>query len=202
MALLWVLQHIVKNEHDSKTLNKALNNASNNTRIPINEAICDRGYKGVKEVIINLKNKNFLSLISQVKLSIHKPAFNLLYLNALNNYTIKHTIKISIPATVLKRDTKKQLEIKREKFRRRASIEPIIGHLKSDYRLGRNYLKGFIGDEINLLLAACAFNLKKWMRIYFFALFSKDFALLSQTLKRIQAILLIYEQLLKLKSML
>ena len=191
-----------KNEHDSKTLDKALNNASSNTKVPIYEAICDRGYKGVKEVMINLKNKNFLSLISQVKFSIHKPAFNLLYLNALNNYTIKHTIKISIPATVLKRDTKKQLEIKREKFRRRASIEPVIGHLKSDYRLGRNYLKGFIGDEINLLLAACAFNLKKWMRIYFFALFSKDLALLSQTLKRIQAILLIYEQLLKLKSML
>jgi IS5 family transposase len=26
-----------------------------------------------------------------------------------------------------------------------------------------NYLKGFIGDEMNLLLAASAFNLKKWM---------------------------------------
>ena len=106
-----------KNEHDSKTLDKALNNASSNTKVPIYEAICDRGYKGVKEVMINLKNKDFLSLISQVKFSIHKPAFNLLYLNALNNYTIKHTIKISIPATVLKRDTKKQLEIKREKFK-------------------------------------------------------------------------------------
>ena len=59
---------------------------------------------------------------------------------------------------------------KREKFKRRATIEPIIGHLKSDFRLARNYLKGFIGDQINLLLAATAWNLKKWMNLYFFAL--------------------------------
>jgi len=52
------------------------------------------------------------------------------------------------------------------KFRRRAAIEPVIGHLKSDHRLSRNYLKGFIGDEINLLMAATAFNLKKWMNNY------------------------------------
>ncbi len=54
-------------------------------------------------------------------------------------------------------------ELKREKFRRRAAIEPIIGHVKSDHRMVRNYLKGFIGDQINLLLAASAFNMKKWM---------------------------------------
>ena len=72
---------------------------------------------------------------------------------------------------VLKKDTKKQKEVKREKFRRRAAIEPIIGHMKSDYRMARNYLKGFAGDEINLLLAASAFNLKKWMNIYFYAVF-------------------------------
>jgi IS5 family transposase len=71
--------------------------------------------------------------------------------------------KISIPSTPLKSDSKYQKEKKREKFRRRASIEPIIGHLKSDHRLSRNYLKGFIGDEINLIMAACAWNLKKWM---------------------------------------
>ena len=34
----------------------------------------------------------------------------------------------------------------------------------------RNYLKDFIGDEINLLLAASAFNLKKWMN-HFLLLF-------------------------------
>jgi IS5 family transposase len=48
-------------------------------------------------------------------------------------------------------------------FGRRSAIEPVISHLKSDFRLARNYLKGTIGDAINLLLAAAAFNCKKWM---------------------------------------
>ena len=52
----------------------------------------------------------------------------------------------------------------RSNFRRRCAIEPVIGHLKSDFRLARNYLKGTIGDVINLILAAAAFNCKKWMR--------------------------------------
>jgi len=55
----------------------------------------------------------------------------------------------------------------RGKFRRRASIEPVIGHLKSDVRLGRNYLKGIIGDKINAMLAAAAYNFRKWMRDFF-----------------------------------
>ncbi len=41
----------------------------------------------------------------------------------------------------------------RKRFRKRAGIEAIIGHLKSDFRLIRNYLKGSIGDSINLMLA-------------------------------------------------
>ncbi|PID76979.1 MAG: hypothetical protein CSB24_03740 [Deltaproteobacteria bacterium] len=52
----------------------------------------------------------------------------------------------------------------RKRFRRRAGIEPIIGHLKSDFRLARNFLKGSIGDSVNLMLSAAAFNFKKWMR--------------------------------------
>ena len=50
-----------------------------------------------------------------------------------------------------------------KQLRRRAAIEPIIGHLKSDFRMARNYLKGAIGDHLNVLLAATAFNLKKWL---------------------------------------
>ena len=52
----------------------------------------------------------------------------------------------------------------RSSFRRRAAIEPIIGHAKSDYGLERNYLKGEVGDAINAMLAAAAFNFKSWMR--------------------------------------
>jgi len=53
----------------------------------------------------------------------------------------------------------------RKRFRRRAGIEPIIGHLKQDFRLSRNYLKGTQGDMANVLLAATAYNIKKWMNI-------------------------------------
>ncbi|WP_164707696.1 hypothetical protein [Bathymodiolus thermophilus thioautotrophic gill symbiont] len=38
-----------------------------------------------------------------------------------------------------------------------------IGHLKADFRLSRNLLKGQVGDEINVLMAAVAWNLKKWL---------------------------------------
>ena len=51
----------------------------------------------------------------------------------------------------------------RKNFGRRSAIEPVIGHLKNSFRLARNYLKGTIGDAINLLLAAAAFNIKKWL---------------------------------------
>src|SRR6056297_3673529 len=52
----------------------------------------------------------------------------------------------------------------RKKFRSRAAIEPVIGHLNHDHKMIRNYLKGTFGDEINALMAATAFNLKIWMR--------------------------------------
>jgi IS5 family transposase len=68
--------------------------------------------------------------------------------------------KIILPGKALKQDTRHQKNKKRKQCRRRAAIEPIIGHLKSDYRMARNYLKGAVGDRINLLMAAVAWNLK------------------------------------------
>lgn len=50
-----------------------------------------------------------------------------------------------------------------KKLSKRAAIEPIIGHLKTDYGLGRNFLKGIIGDHINVILAAAAMNIKRAM---------------------------------------
>jgi IS5 family transposase len=64
------------------------------------------------------------------------------------------------------------------------AIEPVIGHLKSDHRLSRNYLKGFIGDEINLLLAAAAFNLKKWMNRFFASVFMVKMAYILYVISR------------------
>jgi IS5 family transposase len=60
--------------------------------------------------------------------------------------------------------TKAEKTVLRKSFRRRAAIEPIIGHTKSDFGMARNYLKGEVGDAINAMLAASAFNFKSWMR--------------------------------------
>jgi IS5 family transposase len=73
--------------------------------------------------------------------------------------------KISTPDyRPLKRDTEYQKRIKRKKFRRRAAIEPIIGHLKTDFRMGQNYLHGTNSSQINAFLAATGWNLKKMMK--------------------------------------
>jgi len=94
--------------------------------------------------------------------------------------------KVILPSPPLKRDNRYQRDKKRKRCQRRAAIEPIIGHLKSDYRLGRNYLKGIKGDEINLLMAACAWNLNKWMKVVFLVIFSLN------SRGKIKMILLIY----------
>ncbi len=149
-----------KNEHDSKTLELAITSANATRTTPIKEAICDRGYRGMKEVLGTI---------------------------------------ISIPATPLKKDTEYQKQKKRDKFKRRAAIERIIGHLKSDFRLARNYLKGFIGDQINLLLAATAWNMKKWMNLYFFALFNGEIKLLLESVSQIKLYYQMFLQLLIIK---
>jgi transposase, IS5 family len=48
----------------------------------------------------------------------------------------------------------------RRERRRRSAIEPVIGHMKSDGHLGRNFLRGTEGDATNLVLAAAAHNLR------------------------------------------
>ena len=42
----------------------------------------------------------------------------------------------------------------------KAAIEPVIGHIKTDCRMARNYLKGTVGDEMNAILATTGFNLR------------------------------------------
>lgn len=46
--------------------------------------------------------------------------------------------------------------------RKRAAIEAVISHLKTDHRMNRCRYKGFEGDRINVILTAVAWNLKKW----------------------------------------
>lgn len=83
---------------------------------------------------------------------------------------------IVLPESPSPRTTEHFKRKARKNFGRRSAIEPVIGHLKNDFRLARNYLKGTIGDAINLLLAAAAFNCKKWMRAMAEGLFIVLFA--------------------------
>lgn len=55
-------------------------------------------------------------------------------------------------------------DVKRRK-RRRSAIEPVIGHMKSEHRLGRSFLKGLVGDSINLFLSAAGKNLRKLLTL-------------------------------------
>ena len=49
-------------------------------------------------------------------------------------------------------------------MRRRAAVEPVIGHMKAEHRMGRNYLKGRDGDRINAVLAAAGYNFSLLLR--------------------------------------
>jgi transposase, IS5 family len=54
----------------------------------------------------------------------------------------------------------------RREMRRRAAVEPVIGHLKDDHRMRRNHLKGRDGDRTNAVLAAAGYNfslLRRWL---------------------------------------
>ncbi|GKS69152.1 IS5 family transposase [Nitrosomonas sp. PY1] len=122
-----------QNRHDNHTLPEILRHVEASRGKAVKQAVCDRGYRGKREV-------NGTSII--------------------------------LPGKALKQDTRYQRDKKRKQCRRRAAIEPIIGHLKSDFRLIRNYLKGAIGDRINLLMAACAWNLKQWLLAILWLFFS------------------------------
>ena len=90
-------------------------------------------------------------------------------------------VSISTPKPPLKRDTAYQRRAKRKKFRTRAAIEPIFGHLKTDFRMQQNYYHHEVGVKINAFLAAAAWNFKKMMEI----LMEKSFFVFSKFLKRV-----------------
>ena len=76
---------------------------------------------------------------------------------------IKHYKETTIFVPTPNKNITKQ---QRKKHSKRAAIEPVIGHLKHDYRLSRNYLKGIVGDTMNLLLAAAAMNFKRRINLW------------------------------------
>lgn len=73
-------------------------------------------------------------------------------------------VKIILPKKLLASATRYQLQKVRKQFRARAGIEPIIGHLKQDHRMSRNYLLDEDGDKVNTILAAVGFNLRKMLQ--------------------------------------
>ena len=69
---------------------------------------------------------------------------------------------------------------------RRAAIEPVIGHIKTEHRMGRNYLAHTQGDAINIVLAAAGYNFRlllNWLRLLLCLLLS----MLSGSLRQLHA---------------
>lgn len=119
----WVVSIFAEhnNPYDGHTLQKSIRQSEQITRVKIEDAFADRGYRG-KE---------------------NHPS----------------DVRVFISGT-------KRLPIALKKLlRARSGIEPIIGHLKEDHRLDRNYLLGKVGDMVNAVLTGCAFNLRKIMRL-------------------------------------
>lgn len=70
---------------------------------------------------------------------------------------------IEIPESGKRTKTASDKRQARDRFRRRAAIESIIGHLKHDHRMLCNYIMGQIGDAVNLFMACVAFNIRKFV---------------------------------------
>lgn len=88
------------------------------------------------------------------------------YRNALGNAALKQDGITVVTPVDLQRAVKGSRTWRhlRRLIRMRARIEPVIGHLKSGFRLCRNFLHGWLGDELNVLLAAAGWNLRKLLR--------------------------------------
>jgi IS5 family transposase len=71
---------------------------------------------------------------------------------------------------------------------RRSAIEPAIGHMKNDGRLGRNFLLGKEGDRANVILCACGHNLRLLLRCFlsFFDCWTPFLAWLAGFVRRVR----------------
>ena len=79
-----------------------------------------------------------------------------------------------VPGTSVHITNKKKKSVSPSEWKwlkRRQAIEPVIGHLKSENKLSRNYLHGKNGDRINAILAGCGFNIRKLLRAFFLFIF-------------------------------
>jgi IS5 family transposase len=74
----------------------------------------------------------------------------------------------------------------RRELRRRAGIEPVIGHAKADGLLGRNFLLGPEGDAVNAMLAGAGHNLRL-LRRWLAQLLALFLRLLLERLRRLMS---------------
>jgi IS5 family transposase len=74
---------------------------------------------------------------------------------------------VEVPGvTIYKARQKRGVDTRRLKraLKRRNAIEPVIGHLKNDGLLGRNYLKGEMGDALHAILCGAGHNIRLILR--------------------------------------
>lgn len=110
-------------------------------------------------------SKTIEPLLNQAKENLNYEPDEVIYDRGGRGKSEINGVKISTPKKPLKKDSISQRRTKRKKFRRRAAIEPVIGHLKTDFRMEQNYLHGTSSPKINALLAAAGWNLKKMMKL-------------------------------------
>lgn len=109
-------------------------------------------------------SKTIEPLLDQMKTNLNYQPEEVIYDRGGRGRTNINGVTISTPKPPLKRDSRYQKIKKRKKFRRRAAIEPVIGHLKKYFRMEQNYLADSKSPKINAMLAATGWNLKKLMK--------------------------------------
>ena len=97
------------------------------------------------------------------QLTNYQPEYGIVDRGYRGKSTVRET-KIVSPKKLPASTNNYQKQKIRKQFRARAGIEPVIGHIKHDHRMIRNYLSGELGDTLNTLLAAAGFNMKKMLR--------------------------------------
>lgn len=95
-----------------------------------------------------------------------------------------------VPATdttvILARQKRSVSKAQRKRQHRRNALEPMIGHCKNDRKVGpRSWLRGKLGDQINIIASAIGYNMRKILNKIFLYLFAKLLQVFYPTQNRI-----------------
>ena len=93
----------------------------------------------------------------------------------------KHDYEGPAKVHVVGKGIKRAKRSHRKWLKRRSAIEPLIGHMKTDGKLGRNYLAGIEGDKVNAVLCGCGQNFRKLLaEVSFLPIFSRLLSAFNQ----------------------